>query len=238
MRVPGAGDLRTTWTPARGEPRGWVWLQHGFARSGRHLGGLADLLAGHGFAVVRPDVASFTPWRSMHDRAYLTACALTIAAAVQEGTVADRGVAVGGPWLGVGHSAGAAIVVQAAAVLGAHGLPPAGLILLDPVDTVGGLLVGALPDLGAVPIVAFACPPSRCNRHGSTVDHLRGRAEIVDLAGLSHADPERIPARLDVAAVPPAGRAVVWACGPPGSQAAVVGLGERTLAAAERLCPV
>lgn len=235
LRVPGAGAVRTVWTPAAMEPKGWAWLQHGFARSSGRLGGLAGALASQGITVVRPDISSFTPWRSLHDRDYLGAVARRVAESVADGTVAMHGVAAGGPWLGIGHSAGAAVVVEAAAVLADQPVDLGGLILLDPVDTVGGLMAAALPGVGEVPMVAFACAPSRCNRHGATLATLTGRVEVVDLPGLSHADPERIPADLRVSSVPPAGRAVTALCGAGGTPDAVVDLGERVLAVATRL---
>ena len=241
--VPGSRDarLRTAWTPGRDPVRDWAWVQHGFARGGRHLAGLAGALGSAGVSVVCPDIASLTPRRSMHDPAFLTAAALTIARAVDAGIPQARGVEVGsGGWVGVGHSAGAAVIVHAAGVLAARpGEPgaPRGLVLIDPVDTVGGLLQAALPGLPAdLPITVLACPPSRCNRGGETVAWLRrsGRAEIRDLPGLSHADPERIPASLLPVDVAPAGRAVRWACGAPGSADRVARLGEDVVAQVRR----
>lgn len=227
--------MRTVWTPASGEPRGWAWLQHGFARTGSSLAGLAGALAARGVCVVRPELRSLTPRRSMHDRAYLTAVTLTLAAAVDEGAVSARGVPVSGPWLGIGHSAGAAVVVHAAAVLASRPVDIAGLILIDPVDTVGGLLAGSLSEIPGVPIVAFACPPSRCNRQGQTARRLTVRADVIPLPGLSHADPERIPGDLRVTSVPPPGRAVSAICGRGGSPEAVIDLGERVANAAGAL---
>ena len=234
LAVPGVRDarLRTAWTPGRGHVRGWVWLQHGFARSGRHLEGLAEALAADGMSVVRPDIRSLSPRRSLHDADYLTAVAVTIARAVEAGLPQARGVDVGSGWVGMGHSAGAAVVCHAAAVLAARGSgagAPRGLVLLDPVDTVGRLLGAALPGLPAsVPIVALACPPSRCNRRGETVAGLRasGRVGVVDQPRLSHADPERIPGSLRPHDVVAAHRAARWACGPGGSSLDVVALGE------------
>ncbi|MFM9048657.1 MAG: alpha/beta hydrolase [Actinomycetota bacterium] len=238
--VPGSRDarLRTAWTPGREPIAGWVWLQHGFARSAGPLGGLADALAARGMSVVRPDIASLTPRRSMHDPAFLTAVALTLANAIDAGIPQERGIAVGQGWVGIGHSAGAAVIVHGAAVLAARpGLPgsPAGLVLLDPVDTVGGVLARALAGVpAAVRIIALACPPSRCNRRGRTARWLgaTGRAEVVPMPGVSHGDPERIPGSLVAADVAPAGRAIRWACGPAGSPQSVAELGEETVRAA------
>lgn len=238
LAVPGARDahVRTTWTSGTEPVVGWAWVQHGFARRGRHLDGLAGALASAGISGVRPDIASLVPRYSMHDPAFLTAVALTVARAIEAGIPQGRGVDVGTSWVGVGHSAGAAIVAHVASVLAARPVGPGtprGLVLLDPVDTVGGLLRAALPGLPAdLPIVALALPPSRCNRGGETVEWLgrTGRVEVLPLPDLSHADPERIPASLLPADVAPAGAAARWACGPAGSADRVAELGEFAVA--------
>lgn len=247
FRVPGARDarVRTTWTSGTDPTVGWAWIQHGFARRGRHLDGLAGALAAAGISGVRPDIASLTPRHSMHDPAFLTAVALTVARAIESGMPQGRGVDVDATsWVGVGHSAGAAVVAHVAGVLSARPVGPEslrGLVLLDPVDTVGGLLRAALPGLPPeLPIVALALPPSRCNRGGETVAWLArtGRVEVLHLPDLSHADPERIPASLLPADVAPAGAAARWACGPAGSADRVAALGEVTVAQVRGLLAV
>ena len=238
LKVPGGRDvwMRTLWTPPTGEPLGWAWVQHGFARGARHLGGLARLLAAHGIAVVRPQIASLRPWHSLHDRVFLTAAALTIARALEVGIPQRAGVEVGPSWWGIGHSAGAGVVAHAAGVLGHRGKAgsPRALILLDPVDSVGGLLSGALPSCEGMWMQVAALTPSRCNRHGAMVDELRRRpaTAVATFSALSHADPERIPAVLDQAAVPPPTRAAALACGRPGPAEEVVALARRVVTSA------
>lgn len=244
LKVPLGGRVRTTWTSPAQAPRGWVWVQHGFGRRASALAGCANLLAEAGIAVVRPDIAWWRPRRSMHDPAWLTAATLTIARAVESGIPQARGVGIDAPpsWAMVGHSAGGAVVAHAAACLDARrhdrsavATSVSTLVLLDPVDTVGGLLAGVLPALDAGAALGdslrdrstvHSCRPSRCNRHGATVAQLRERAwRVVDHPGLSHADPERIPST-------PAGPALSpdrWAarvCGTPGSGSDVMALAE------------
>lgn len=234
--VPGRRDagLPAVWTAAIGPPVGWAWVQHGFARRGGHLSGLAHLLASAGIASVRTDIGSFTPWRSMHDRVFLTAATLTLMRSVESGIPQSRGIEIDGPLVGIGHSAGCAVLAHALTVLDARGGESfAGVIMIDPVDTVGRLVQDSLPALRSESIEVFSLPPSRCNRQGATSALLaqRTRARITALTGLSHADPERIPARLDPSAVPPPSRVAGWVCGPPGSPQAVVDLGGRVLEA-------
>lgn len=238
LPVPLGGRLRTAWTAGAGANRGFAWVQHGFARRASAVEGVADLLAHAGFVVVRPDIAWWRPRRSMHDRAWLTAASVTIARAAEGGLLRDRGLGADAPprWTLVGHSAGGAVVGHAAACLQERAPDAvATLVLLDPVDTVGGLLAGALPALDADAgrggslrerSSVHACRPSRCNRHGATVAELRERAwSVVDHPGLSHADPERIPSTLAGPALPP-DRWAARVCGTPGSGPDVMALAE------------
>jgi len=228
LALPSGGSVRTTWTAPDGQARGWAWVQHGFARRGDDLAGLAGLLNRSGFAVVRPDIASWRPRRSMHDAGWLTEVALTLGRAVDSGLPQTRGVAADGPWVLAGHSAGAAVVTHGAACLGArHGAAPvASLILLDPVDTVGGLLTAALGSGGVASSVhVHACRPSRCNRHGATVGLLDERGWPVTWhPGLAHPDPERIPPDAQAGSVPAPSPWLARVCGELGDPADIAEL--------------
>jgi len=231
LDVPLGGHVRTSWTAPIGEPRGWAWVQHGFGRRASALAGVARLLAGEGIAVVRPDIAWWRPRRSMHDMTWLTAATVTIARAVEAGLPQARGVGAGAPeaWTLVGHSAGGAIVMHAAACLEARCAGSvSGMVLLDPVDTVGGLLAGAMPAVDSAGLRersrVHACRPSRCNRQGATVADLRNRDwSVIDHPELSHADPERIPGQVTGPPLAPD----PWAarvCGRPGPGSQVLAL--------------
>lgn len=239
LDLPGGGRVRTSWTAPARPGIGWAWVQHGFSRRGRDLAGLALLLSRAGIAVVRPDIGSWTPRRSLHDARWLTSVALTIGRAVEVGIPQARGVDAEGPWALVGHSAGGAVAVHAAACLGSRvpgGLPVSALVLLDPVDTVGGLLADALASTSPgsealLPVVrrhVHALRPSRCNRHGATVEDLQARGwPVIRHPGLSHPDPERIPADAAAASVPEPAPWLGLACGEPGSAADVAALGRQ-----------
>ncbi len=230
LDVPLGGRVRTIWTAPIGKPRGWAWVQHGFGRRASALAGCAELLAREGVAVVRPDIAWWRPRRSMHDSGWLTAASVTIARAVEAGLPQERGVGDGAPglWTLVGHSAGGAVVGHSAACLQARVAGSvSSLVLLDPVDTVGGLLSGVLSALEPAlrdRSTVHACRPSRCNRQGATVAGLATRGwPVMEHPGLSHADPERIPSTLTGPALAPD----PWAariCGRPGSGADVLAL--------------
>lgn len=225
LDLPSGGRLRTTWTAPQGEPRGWAWVQHGFMRHAADLAGLAGLLAGAGFGVVRPDIATLRPVRSLHDARWLTEVALTVARAVDVGIPQSRGIEAGGPWAVLGHSAGAAVAVHVAGCLEARpsGEAVASLVLLDPVDTVGGILGSALP--GVSRGIVHACRPSRCNRQGATVRALALQGwPVVHHPGLAHPDPERIPPDARPGSVPAPSPWLARVCGAPGSPAEVAEL--------------
>jgi pimeloyl-ACP methyl ester carboxylesterase len=228
LALPGGGRVRTTWTPPVGPGRGWAWVQHGFTRRASHLDGLAGLLAAEGLAVVRPDIPSLRPRRSLHDAAWLTEVALTVVRAVDTGIPQSRGIEAEGPWVLLGHSAGAAVATHVASCLEArHGGPRvAALVLLDPVDSAGGLMAKALAGGGLQAAgIVHACRPSRCNRQGATVRELARRGwPVVDHPGLAHPDPERIPADGLVTGVPPADPWASRVCGTPGSRGEVAEL--------------
>lgn len=238
LDIPAGGRVRTTWRPAIGTPRGWVWVQHGFSRHARHLAGVAELLSSAGLVTVAPDIATLRPWRSVHDTTWLTSVTATVARAVEGGLVGVRGIDVRGgslPWTGVGHSAGCAVVAHAATVMAARGSTVSGLVLLDPVDTVGGVFARALPELDQVAMEALTCRPSRCNRAGVLGMRLAAAGRpVLPHPDLNHADPERIPGALDLARVPAAGRAATAVCGAAGSASAVLLLGGQLVDSVER----
>jgi hypothetical protein len=136
-----------------------VWLQHGFARKPSHLEGIAQALLAAGMAVLRPALSSFSRPRQLDDPTLIAVLARRLAA---EGAR----LAPGRPFCIVGHSAGGAAVVHGAATLTADGAPPAGLVLLDPNESLTHLMVPALPTLSDLDVMAAVAPPNRCNRKG------------------------------------------------------------------------
>lgn len=162
----------------------WASVHHGFTRTPRHLAGIARLLAGLGIASVRPHTIGLSPKHSMHDPRYLHR------RAIERGVTAElRGLGAL-PWIGIGHSAGAAVALHEAAARLDGGFPVAGVILLDGTDTVSG--TARIPD---VPILSVANSPSSCNAGGALAARIRATREGfigLEVIDGGHGDAERI----------------------------------------------
>ena len=205
------------WSEPRGLIRAAAVLQHGFARTPERLSGLAQLLADQGVLVVRASIPSWTPRHSLHDESFLQAVGETVVSRLRE-RAPDAAV------LGIGHSAGAAVVA---------GWMPQGLegvILLDPVDRhhrIAGLVGTCAPES----IRVITADPSPCNRHGAATRMLAeaGLVSIEEtwrsIEGTAHPDPERVPATLNPADVRPTDLVARWACGRGGDADAVCAWG-------------
>jgi len=188
--------------------RAGVIVQHGFARSPQHMAGIAGLLAGHGFLAVRPSIPSFVVRRSLHDEKWLDRFGSRIGAAMRERA---PGVRV----IGIGHSAGAAVIAGWSTFLD-------GIVLVDPVDR-HHRIERLAADVQRPPLRVSTADPSPCNRHGRTVSMLAGAGCVEQgrtwwpIAGASHADPERVPVSLQPADVPATELLARLACGRGGS---------------------
>lgn len=203
------GPITTEWQLPDGEPRGWVLLQHGFARQCANLRSTARRLAQSGMATLclQADMAEGAP-----------ALAKAVAHALQVG--GDRAplrppgsTGAGQPWVLAGHSAGALFAARVAQAL-ALSAPErvAGLIMLDPVG--GSSLSDALAAVvtqGRLPVRALLAPPSRCNGQQMALPALLraqavsppGRVSLQFPAEASHLDAEGEDTE----------RLAVWMCG-------------------------
>ncbi|MFD3747368.1 alpha/beta hydrolase [Nocardia sp. NPDC058633] len=199
-RLPGSIDIPCTattlqqsadWYLPTGNPKGTVWIQHGFARTNSNLAQLATTFADSGYLVFAPalpflhlggctlqnlgDNTGFldnvaTLFGTATDPDGVLARSLT-AAAARAGMVAPP---LPSDLVFVGHSAGAEAVAFVA-----HRLHVAhqevfsrlrGLVLLDPVKSfLGDNSDRALADLDPtdLPILTIAAAPSLCNNLGS-----------------------------------------------------------------------
>lgn len=110
-----------------------------------------------------------------------------------------------------GHSAGGDAVAHAAAHLVVSGVPPAGVLLLDPVGSARGdnLRSGAMTTAAAgVPIRCIAAPPSRCNNGGSGVKALE--INLPGFLGVRLSEGSHVDAEAGTS-----DRMAAWLCGSP-----------------------
>jgi alpha/beta hydrolase fold len=218
--------LAADWYRPSDEPlAGFVWLQHGFSRSKRHLASLArSLAAATGAAIVVPTISSRFVSRS---GCWINGSAMHLAVAhllldrfdALEASAEAAGV---GPlpsrFVLAGHSAGGNLAAAAAGLLtqidagGGPGLDGlCGVVMLDGVDHRGaiGLALDRLSGASHRPVWTIAAPDSRCNASGSGTAALRVKRPDqfvgVRLTTGSHVDAEG----------PDSGRLAGLVCGTP-----------------------
>lgn len=196
------------WDSPDAPARAGIIVQHGFARSAQNMAGIAGLLADRGCLTVRPSIPSFTVRRSLHDQAWLDDFGIQVITDVRQR-------APGMPLIGIGHSAGGAVVAGWSDHLD-------GLLLLDPVDR-HHRVQRCAADPRHPPMRVITADPSACNRHGRTVRMLAavGCVEAgvtwTRIVGSSHPDPERVPATGLASDVPDPDLLARLACGSSGS---------------------
>ncbi|HSI99849.1 MAG TPA: hypothetical protein VLA59_05645 [Patescibacteria group bacterium] len=194
-------SLPARWSIPDGQPTALAWVQHGFARTGERMADLADRLAADGLLVVTPTVDA------------LGGCSLSDAAAIVAGIAGILSERDGGALLTsareagmgtdsmpsdlvlVGHSAGgAAMTGVAAALVEADAAASLRLLLLlDPVESRGGMMAASLPALDAVEVLAIAGEPGPCNADASGPAALAAARDAfhgVRIEGGCHCDPE------------------------------------------------
>lgn len=168
-------------------PIGTLVALHGFTRQPEHLAALAAGCVESGITCVRPALAPRWAPMAIASAGLLRRRAEQLSLAL---------VALPTPVVLVGHSAGAAAAVWIAAtwMQADSASPPAlaGIVLVDGVDSLTGLIRRGLPLLDAIPMRAVLAPPSPCNRHGALSDYLTahrpGISEVID--GSGHGDIE------------------------------------------------
>ncbi|MET9490745.1 alpha/beta hydrolase [Nocardia sp. NPDC006630] len=178
------------WYLPTGQPRGLVWVQHGFARDNDNVAALAETLADAGYLAFAPslpflnlsgctlqNLGDNTPFLNQVADLFATADdpAGPLARSLETAAAGSgRPVpAMPGQLVFIGHSAGAEAVEYVAHRL--HTTAPAtwsklrGLVLLDPVKSfLGNNTETALTDLDAtgLPMLTVSAPPSLCNNFG------------------------------------------------------------------------
>jgi hypothetical protein len=203
-------SLPVTWHfPVPNVSAGLVWLQHGFFRTNQNMADLGSKLARVGFVVVATTMPSLSACGFNNVTTFLpnvaplfgtinapgspllaSARAAAAAAGVPLGALPER-------FVFSGHSAGgAAVTVVAKEYLAQYPAVAsrlAGLVLLDPVESLAQSMQASLPALGALRITAITAPASACNAGstGAAVLRTLGRPFIgIELTGGSHCDAE------------------------------------------------
>ena len=176
-----------TWEP-QGSPRGTVVLLHGFGRSPAALSDLAERLTAQGARAVAPQLSVWWWPTGINNTRHLTRVAAELAA-----------MGCPQPLVVLGHSAGGAAGAWIAAALRDRGVPVAGLVLVDAVESPVGSLRRSWPRLRGVPVTALCGPPSPCNRRGALEGWLRQReadpqwpVDVVRVEGMGHGDIEGV----------------------------------------------
>lgn len=195
-------SLPARWSIPAGQPTALAWVQHGFARTGERMADLADRLAADGLLVVAPTVDALGGCSLSDAGAIVAGIAEALVGRVDEGALLasarDAGMAAGSlptDLVLVGHSAGGAAMTGVAAELAAS--DAAGtlrlLLLLDPVESRGGMMAASLPELEAVEVLAIAGEPGPCNAEASgpaALGAARDSFHGVRIKGGCHCDPE------------------------------------------------
>lgn len=203
-------NLPATWHfPVPNVSAGLVWLQHGFFRTHQNMADLASKLARTGFVVVATTMPSLSACGFNNVTTFLPNVAPlfgTINApgspllASAQAAAAAAGVplaALPERFVFSGHSAGGtAVTVVAKEYLTQYPALAsrlAGLVLLDPVESLAQSMQASLPALGALRITAITAPASACNAGstGAAVLRTLGRPFVgIELTAGSHCDAE------------------------------------------------
>lgn len=173
-------------------PSATVIAMHGFTRAPIHLTALAHACATAGLACIRPALAPRWAPVLMARPTHLDDAA--------DGLIGNLET-LPSPVVVVGHSAGAAAACWIAARWSRQSTGPddltagprvAGIVLVDGVEAVTGLIRRSLPDLADVPMTALTADPGPCNRHGALARFLEEARPgvVVRLPGSCHGDIE------------------------------------------------
>lgn len=186
LAVPcgGTTSVDAEWAIPEGvTPTGFVWLQHGFARSNDNLIDLQKAYAARGWIVVSPSLGAFGSC-SINDAGMHSGIAALLAGSTAGGSALEASYDAARTKLGLaaanlppnfglsGHSAGgAAMTVVAGAIASNPSIAESsrlkGVVLLDPVENSDNGMAAALPKLTAKKVLTISGGDSSCNSNSS-----------------------------------------------------------------------
>ncbi|WP_421118146.1 alpha/beta hydrolase [Aquihabitans daechungensis] len=180
----GTTSVDAKWAVPEGvAPTGFVWLQHGFARSNAALADLQKAYSARGWIVVSPTISAFGTC-SINAAALHAGVASLLAGSTSPGAALETSYDAARTKLGLpaadlpssyalsGHSAGGALVTVVGGTIAAN--PSAavanrlkGIVLLDPVENGDNGMAANLPKLAAKKVLTISGADSSCNSNSS-----------------------------------------------------------------------
>ena len=162
-------------------PTGFVWLQHGFARSNDNLTDLQKAYAARGWIVVSPTIAAFGTC-SINAAVLHSGIATLLAGSTAPGSALEASYDAARTKLGLpaanlpssfalsGHSAGGAAMTVVGGTIASNPSAAArlkGIVLLDPVENSDNGMAANLPKLTGKKVLTISGGDSSCNSNSS-----------------------------------------------------------------------
>lgn len=180
----GTTSVDAQWAVPEGvTPTGFVWLQHGFARSNDVLTDLQKAYAARGWIVVSPTVAAFGTC-SINAGVLHSGIASLLAGSTAGGSALEASYDAARTKLGLpaanlpsafalsGHSAGGAAMTVVGGTIAANASSAVssrlkGIVLLDPVENSDNGMAANLPKLTGKRVLTISGGDSACNSNSS-----------------------------------------------------------------------
>lgn len=186
LAVPcgGTTSVDAEWAIPEGvAPTGFVWLQHGFARSNAALADLQKAYSARGWIVVSPTISAFGTC-SINAAVLHTGIANLLVGSTAPGSALEASYDAARTSLGLaaadlpsafalsGHSAGGALVTVVGGKIAANPSSAVaarlkGIVLLDPVENSDNGMAANLPKLTGKPVLTISGGDSSCNSNSS-----------------------------------------------------------------------
>ena len=186
LAIPCSGttSVNARWAIPEGvTPTGFVWLQHGFARSSSNVVSLQNAYAARGWIVVSPSVAGFGTC-SINAAVLHTGIVNLLVGSTSSGSALEASYDAARTKLGLpaanlpssfalsGHSAGGALVTVVGGTIAANPSSAVssrlkGIVLLDPVENANNGMAANLPKLTGKKVFTISGGDSSCNSNSS-----------------------------------------------------------------------